>query len=100
MNFDKSVCFQAEEDVRTCLLHLIVAVLLAGDNELIRKLTDTKGMYIFSIYCQSHKMNNVPLRLGPACSCSSSQSGPSYSKLTMSLVNDSLKFKLSDTQIC
>ena len=27
-------------------------------------------------------------------------SGPSCSKLTMSLVNDSLKFTLSDTQIC
>ena len=26
--------------------------------------------------------------------------GPSCSKLTMSLVNDSLKFTLSDTQIC
>ena len=28
------------------------------------------------------------------------QSGPSCSKLTMSLVNDSLKFTSSDTQIC
>ena len=28
------------------------------------------------------------------------ESGPSFSKLTMSLVNDSLKFTLSDTQIC
>ena len=27
-------------------------------------------------------------------------SGPSFSKLTTSLVNDSLKFTLSDTQIC
>ena len=27
-------------------------------------------------------------------------SGPSCSKLTMSLVNDSLKFTSSDTQIC
>ena len=27
-------------------------------------------------------------------------SGPSCSKLTMSLVNDSLKFRSSDTQIC
>ena len=27
-------------------------------------------------------------------------SGPSCSKLTMSLVNNSLKFTLSDTQIC
>ena len=27
-------------------------------------------------------------------------SGPSCSKLTTSLVNDSLKFTLSDTQIC
>ena len=27
-------------------------------------------------------------------------SGPSFSKLTMSLVNDSLKFTSSDTQIC
>ena len=26
--------------------------------------------------------------------------GPSYSKLMMSLVNDSLKFTSSDTQIC
>ena len=26
--------------------------------------------------------------------------GPSYSKLTTSLVNDSLKFTSSDTQIC
>ena len=30
----------------------------------------------------------------------SSYQGPSCSKLTMSLVNDSLKFTLSDTQIC
>ena len=30
----------------------------------------------------------------------SEQSGPSYSKLTMSFINDSLKFTLSDTQIC
>ena len=30
----------------------------------------------------------------------SSVSGPSCSKLTMSLVNDSLKFTSSDTQIC
>ena len=29
--------------MRTCLLHLAVAFLLAGDNELIRKLADTKG---------------------------------------------------------
>ena len=28
------------------------------------------------------------------------KSGPSCSKLTMSLVNDSLKFTSSDTQIC
>ena len=28
------------------------------------------------------------------------KTGPSCSKLTMSLVNDSLKFKSSDTQIC
>ena len=30
----------------------------------------------------------------------SSRSGPNCSKLTMSLVNDSLKFTLSDMQIC
>ena len=30
----------------------------------------------------------------------SGKSGPSCSKLTMSLVNDSLKFTSSDTQIC
>ena len=30
----------------------------------------------------------------------SNYSGPSCSKLTMSLVNDSLKFTSSDTQIC
>ena len=30
----------------------------------------------------------------------SKQSGPSCSKLTMSLANDSLKFTSSDTQIC
>ena len=29
--------------MRTCLLHLIVAFLLAGDNEVIRRLADTKG---------------------------------------------------------
>ena len=34
---------QDEEDVRTCLLHFIVAFLLVGDNELIRRLADTKG---------------------------------------------------------
>ena len=33
-------------------------------------------------------LNSIPL------------SGPSCSKLTMSLVNDSLKFTLSDMQIC
>ena len=32
--------------------------------------------------------------------CIGYKSGPSCSKLTMSLVNDSLKFTLSDTQIC
>ena len=32
-------------------------------------------------------------------SCNGKQSGPSCSKLTMSLVNDSLKFTSSDTQI-
>ena len=34
-----------------------------------------------------------------ACT-SSKESGPSCSKLTMWLVNDSLKFTLSDAQIC
>ena len=29
--------------MRTCLLHFIVAFLLVGDNELIRRLADTKG---------------------------------------------------------
>ena len=37
------VLLQDEEDVRTCLLHFIVAFLLVGDNELIRRLADTKG---------------------------------------------------------
>ena len=37
--------------------------------------------------------------LNESISCGYS-SGPSCSKLTMSLVNDSLKFTSSDTQIC
>ncbi|XP_060567466.1 nucleolar pre-ribosomal-associated protein 1-like [Ruditapes philippinarum] len=32
-----------EEDVRTCFIHLIVACLLAGDNDAIKKLVQTKG---------------------------------------------------------
>ena len=32
--------------------------------------------------------------------CFYEKAGPSCSKLTTSLVNDSLKFKSSDTQIC
>ena len=34
------------------------------------------------------------------CTCPTYHSGPSCSKLTTSLVNDLLKFTLSDTQIC
>ena len=36
----------------------------------------------------------------PKSACTSRKSGPSCSKLKMSLVNDSLKFTSSDTQIC
>ncbi|XP_053396917.1 nucleolar pre-ribosomal-associated protein 1-like isoform X2 [Mercenaria mercenaria] len=33
-----------EEDVRTCFIHLVLACLLAGDNDVIRKLVQTKGL--------------------------------------------------------
>ena len=36
----------------------------------------------------------------PSHMCKMRRSGPSCSKLTMLLVNDSLKFTSSDTQIC
>ena len=34
---------QDDEDVRTCFIHLIVAFLLSGDNDVIRRLIQTKG---------------------------------------------------------
>ena len=48
-------------------------------------------------HCTAVKLTPSPVGLEPICR--SSRSGPSCSKLTTSLVNDSLKFTSSDTQI-
>ena len=58
------------------------------------KMPTTVGMFIFIsrenfILCGVEHENINTLGTGPSCS-----------KLTMSLVNDSLKFTSSDTQIC
>ena len=48
------------------------------------------------LLCPTGELSNSKLVSFSACL----KPGPSCSKLTMSLVNDSLKFTLSDTQIC
>ena len=48
----------------------------------------------------SYGYDNVEMDVKHQLIISGSKSGPSCSKLTTSLVNDSLKFKSSDMQIC
>ena len=55
------------------------------------------------LYENSRDPDSVAIHLGLHCLLIISTikiSGPSCSKLTTSLVNDSLKFTLSDMQIC
>ena len=49
--------------------------------------------------CVDPDLHCLPLSIGIYINNLDKQSGPSCSKLTISLVNDSLKFKSSDTQI-
>ena len=51
-------------------------------------------------YVNQKSKNIMANGVGPDEMACYKQSGPSCSKLTMSLVNDSLKFTSSGTQIC
>ena len=56
--------------------------------------TFTKNFHM-NFFCEGHTCMS-----GSLMWLRNKTSGPSCSKLTMSLVNDSLKFTSSDTQIC
>ena len=58
------------------------------------------GTLSFTYRINGSRKNTLMNREAPDQSADTCRSGPSCSKLTTSLVNDSLKFTLSDTQIC
>ena len=53
-----------------------------------------------SLYCEQYEAKGAYLQIRSRHFCQPKSSGPSCSKLTTSLVNDSLKFTSSDMQIC
>ena len=70
----------------------ITAPSTTQQEQLLESIYDTSGVDPASIqYIEAHGMLLTKSQL---------LSGPSCSKLTSSLVNDSLKFTSSDTQIC
>ena len=91
------VSYFSEEERQTVVKHLESFSIVT---------TDSSSFSLFDKICEMFEKHSLPwnnlisILLDSCNTMRGKKSGPSCSKLTMSLVNDLLKFTSSDTQIC